>query len=57
MVLLSLLIIIFAVPLIRFMAQDVTLINETATYIRLETVAAIFMTLVKFFHCHASGDQ
>ena len=46
--LLSLLIIIFAVPLIRFMAQDVTLINETATYIRLETVAAIFMTLVKF---------
>ncbi|MEF3692598.1 MAG: MATE family Na+-driven efflux transporter [Acholeplasmataceae bacterium] len=45
---LSLLIIIFALPLIRFMAQDVTLINQTATYIRLETIAAIFMTLVKF---------
>lgn len=45
---LSLFIIIFAVPLIQFMAQDGTLINETATYIRLETIAAIFMTLVKF---------
>lgn len=46
--LLSILIVIFAVPLIRMMAQDTTLISETATYIRLETVAAIFMTLVKF---------
>jgi len=46
--LLSILIIMLAVPLIKFMAQDVTLIEETATYIRLETVAAIFMTLVKF---------
>lgn len=46
--LLSILIVIFAVPLIRMMAQDTALINETATYIRLETVAAIFMTLVKF---------
>ena len=45
---LSLIIIIFAVPMIKFMAQDVTLINETASYIRLETIAAIFMTLVKF---------
>lgn len=45
---LSLLIIIFASPLIQFMAQDSTLIHETATYIRLETIAAIFMTLVKF---------
>src|SRR5690554_688484 len=45
---LSLLIMIFAEPLIRFMAQDVTLIKETVTYIRLETIAAIFVTLVKF---------
>ena len=45
---LSLFIMIFAVPLIKFMAQDVTLIHETASYIRLETIAAIFMTLVKF---------
>lgn len=45
---LSILIMIFAVPMIRFMAQDVTLINETASYIRLETIAAVFMTLVKF---------
>jgi len=46
--LLSIVIMIFAVPLIRFMAQDVTLIGETANYIRLETVAAIFATLVRF---------
>lgn len=45
---LSILIVVFAVPLINIMAQDTALINETATYIRLETVAAIFMTLVKF---------
>ena len=45
---LSLLIVVFAVPLINIMAQDTSLIKETATYIRLETVAAIFMTLVKF---------
>lgn len=45
---LSLLVVVFAVPLINIMAQDTALINETATYIRLETVAAIFMTLVKF---------
>ena len=46
--LLSLLIVVSAVPLINIMAQDTSLINETATYIRLETIAAIFMTLVKF---------
>lgn len=45
---LSILIMIFAVPLIQLMAQDTTLINETASYIRLETAAAIVMTLVKF---------
>jgi Na+-driven multidrug efflux pump len=46
--LLSILIIVFAVPLIEFMAQDTALIDETATYIRLETIATIFITLVKF---------
>lgn len=46
--LLSIVIMIFAVPLIKMMAQDTSLINETASYIRLETIAAIFMTLVKF---------
>ena len=47
--LLSIIIIFFAVPMIKLMAQDTTLIAETATYIRLETVANIFATLVKFF--------
>lgn len=46
--LLSAVIMIFAEPLIKWMAQDATLIEETATYIRLETVANIFSTLVKF---------
>jgi Na+-driven multidrug efflux pump len=46
--LLSIVLMIFAVPLIRFMAQNVTLIEETATYIRLETIAAIFSTMVRF---------
>lgn len=45
---LSLFIIIFAVPLLQFMAQDSTLIKETAQYIRIETIAAVFFTLVKF---------
>ncbi|MDD2259782.1 MAG: hypothetical protein PHO87_02155 [Acholeplasmataceae bacterium] len=45
---LSIIIMIFAGPFIQFMAQDNTLINETATYIRLETVANIFSTIVRF---------
>jgi Na+-driven multidrug efflux pump len=45
---LSLLIFTFARPLVVFMAQDQTLINETVSYIRLETIAMVFMTLVKF---------
>lgn len=45
---LSIIIMIFAEPFIQFMAQDNTLINETATYIRLETVANIFSTIVRF---------
>lgn len=35
-------------PLLNFMSQDSDLINETATYIRLETIALLFSTLVKF---------
>jgi Na+-driven multidrug efflux pump len=45
---LSMLIIIFAVPIIQFMAQDVELIRATATYVRLETVAEIVSMLVRF---------
>lgn len=46
--LLSALIIIFARPLVVFMAQDSSLIIETVNYIRLETVASLFSTLFKF---------
>lgn len=35
-------------PLVIFMAQDGTLIDATVTYIRLETVAALFATLWRF---------
>ena len=41
-------IIIFARPLVVLMAQDDVLIEETVSYIRLETVAALFSTLWKF---------
>jgi Na+-driven multidrug efflux pump len=39
---------IFAEPLIRFMQQDSAIITETVNYIRLETIGALFSTLVKF---------
>lgn len=45
---LSLLIFIFANPLVVFMAQDQTIINETVSYIRLETISMMFSTVVKF---------
>ena len=45
---LSLLIFIFAHPLVVFMAQDQTIINETVSYIRLETISMMFSTTVKF---------
>ena len=44
----SIVIISCARPLVIFMAQDGTLINATVTYIRLETVAALFATLWRF---------
>jgi len=45
---LSLIIFIFAKPLVIFMAQDSSIIDQTVTFIRLETIAQIFMTAVKF---------
>jgi Na+-driven multidrug efflux pump len=45
---LSILLIIFAMPIIHFMAQDVTLINQTATYVRLETIAEVFGMLFRY---------
>lgn len=44
----SVLLAIFARPLIIFMAQDESLVDATVTYIRLETVAALFSTLWRF---------
>lgn len=44
----SVIIISCARPLVLFMAQDGTLIDATVTYIRLETVAALFSTLWRF---------
>lgn len=46
--LMSSLIVIFANPLVVFMAQEDALIEATVTYIRLETVAALFSTLWRF---------
>jgi len=46
--LLSLLIFIFAHPLVVFMAQNQSIIDETVAFIRLETIAMIFSTTVKF---------
>lgn len=46
--LLSILIFVFARPLVILMAQDASIINETVSFIRLETVAMLFQTTVKF---------
>ena len=45
---LSLLIFIFARPLVVFMAQNQSIVSETVSYIRLETVAMMFSTTVRF---------
>ncbi len=45
---LSFLIFVFARPLVIFMAQDSSIINETVQFVRLETIAQIFMTSVKY---------
>lgn len=39
---------IFARPLVVFMAQNSSIIDETVSYIRLETIAMIFSTMVRF---------
>lgn len=44
----SSILIIFANPFVIFMAQDDVLVDATVTYIRLETVAALFSTLWRF---------
>ena len=46
--LMSSILVIFANPLVVFMAQDGALVDATVTYIRLETVAALFSTLWRF---------
>ncbi len=45
---LSLLIIAFAKNLLSFMATDISIINESATYIRIESVANVFAILTQF---------
>lgn len=45
---LSLIVIVSARPLIAFMGQDPALIDNTVTYVRLETLAALFATLWRF---------
>lgn len=45
---LSIVLICFARPLIIYMAQDTNLIEQTVTYIRLETIASLFGTLFQF---------
>lgn len=45
---LSFLIILFARPLVVFMAQDSSIVTETVNYVRLETSSMIFSTLVKY---------
>lgn len=45
---LSALIFIFARPLVEFMAQNQAIIDETVSYIRLETIAMTFATTVRF---------
>lgn len=45
---LSTILFVFAKPIVIFMAQDKSVINQTVTYIRLETIAMIFGTLFKY---------
>lgn len=44
----SLILVLFARPIVEFMSQKNELVSATVTYIRLETVASIFSTLVQF---------
>ena len=40
---------VFTEPLVSFMGQNPELVEQTCQYVRLETVAALFSTLVMFF--------
>jgi Na+-driven multidrug efflux pump len=44
----SLILIIFTKPLVVLMAQNVDLIDATVSYVRIESVAALFSTLTRF---------
>lgn len=44
----SLILIIFTKPLVILMAQNVDLIDATVSYVRIESVAALFSTLTRF---------
>ena len=46
--LLSILVCLFAKPLLSFMATDPTIIDASATYIRIESIANIFSLLLQF---------
>jgi len=45
---LSLIILIFADPLVRLMAQSTELIAETVVYVRIESIASIFSTIWRY---------
>jgi Na+-driven multidrug efflux pump len=47
-IVISAIIIIFAKPLVVFMAQEDALVDATVNYVRLETVAALFSTTARF---------
>lgn len=47
----SVVVIIFAKSLVKLMAQSIDLIDQTVVYIRLETVATLFLTLWQFMTC------
>lgn len=44
----SIIIILCAKPLVLFMSQNDSLVNQTITYVRLETIATLFATLWRF---------
>jgi len=48
--LVSIVIYFFARPLVAFMAQDINYLDATVSYVRLETIAALLMTLFKFMY-------
>ena len=46
--LLSLVVIIFAVPMLKLMATDVSILEASASYIRIESIASVFSILSQF---------